>query len=273
LTFSINRVTLPLYFKAYKTSAAGTPAPAPVSFTDGIAEYLKQERSSIQVTLADGLENLFGESSNAYELCIIFPQKPSSSAKECNLTKKSGLAKSYLKLFEQARLREAFSIISACTLTCFNFLNCAIVIARVPKNESTQGFDRSQYLSASQVRVSQDLLSKSVVFEKDPSSKVQSISIGKIEQDCDIQSECFGIKLILQQRAQILPIRKVMTTIGLQRKVMIWQQQHLQQIQTLHYQAMSAQLQRLLLLLHPLMLLINIQFQSLLRVHLMIQEI
>ncbi len=182
-------------------SAAGTPAPAPVSFTDGIAEYLNQQRSSIRVTLADGLENLFGESSNAYELCIIFPQKPSSSAKECNLTKKSVLAKSYLKLFEQARLRKAFSTISACTLTCFNFLNCAIVIARVPKIESTQGFDRSQYLSASQVRVSQDLLSKSVVLEKDPSSKVQSISIGKILQNCDIQSECFGIKLSLQQES------------------------------------------------------------------------
>jgi hypothetical protein len=184
---------------ALDTSAAGTPAPVSVSFTDGIAEYLK--RSSIQVTLADGLENLFGESRNAYELCIIFPEKPSSSAKEINLTKKSLLAKSYLQLFEQARLREAFSIISACTLTCFNFLNCAIVIARVPKNESTPHFDRSQYLSASQVRVSQDLLNKSVLFENDPSSKVQSISIGKIAQDCDIQSECFGIKLILQEES------------------------------------------------------------------------
>jgi hypothetical protein len=58
--------------------------------------------------LADGLETLFSESSSAFEICIIFPQKPSSSAKEDTLTKKSQLASSYFKLLEQARLKEAF---------------------------------------------------------------------------------------------------------------------------------------------------------------------
>jgi hypothetical protein len=181
------------------TGAAGTPVPAPVSFTAGFAKILQEESSSIQLTLADGLETLFGESSSAFEICIIFPQKPSSSAKEGNLNKRSELALKYFKLFEQARLTEAFSTIGACTLTCFNFLNCAIIIARVPKNATS--FNRSQYLSASHVRVSQDLLSKSVVFEADHSSKVISISIGTNQMYHDIQSECFGIQLVLSQQS------------------------------------------------------------------------
>jgi hypothetical protein len=99
--------------------------------------------------LADGLETLLSESSSAFEICIIFPQKPSSSAKVDNGTKKSQLASSYFKLLEQARLKEAFSIICACTFTCFHFLNCAIVIARVPKKATTEDFNRSEYLAAS----------------------------------------------------------------------------------------------------------------------------